>query len=299
MRAGDVIPQVVSPLTPAQEARARASRSRRRSARPAAPPTVKPEDAVFTICPNRAGCPGQSFQHVKHFVSKGAMDIDGLGEKQALRFLAGGPDRRRRRHLRPDRGAAGRARGLRRGLGPQPGRGDRGLARAPLQARPLRARPARRRLRHRRGAGRPLRLDRRAARGRPGGDRGGRGRRADHGRADRRVARRRARPGSWSRSCARRACGWSSTPPNGAPAGGPLEGKTLVLTGTLPELTREEAAALIKAAGGKVDQLGLEEDRLRRRRREPRLEAGQGREARAPRSSTKPACGAAGGLTAA
>ena len=35
-------------------------------------------------------------------------------------------------------------------------------------------------------------------------------------------------------------------------SGGPLEGKTLVLTGTLPELTREEAAALIKAAGGKV-----------------------------------------------
>jgi DNA ligase (NAD+) len=34
--------------------------------------------------------------------------------------------------------------------------------------------------------------------------------------------------------------------------GGPLEGKTLVLTGALPELTREEAAALIKAAGGKV-----------------------------------------------
>jgi DNA ligase (NAD+) len=34
--------------------------------------------------------------------------------------------------------------------------------------------------------------------------------------------------------------------------GGPLEGKTLVLTGTLPELTREEAGALIKASGGKV-----------------------------------------------
>ncbi len=34
--------------------------------------------------------------------------------------------------------------------------------------------------------------------------------------------------------------------------GGPLEGRTLVLTGTLPELTREEAAALVKAAGGKV-----------------------------------------------
>ena len=35
-------------------------------------------------------------------------------------------------------------------------------------------------------------------------------------------------------------------------AGGPLEGKTFVLTGTLAELTREEAAAMIKAAGGKV-----------------------------------------------
>ena len=34
--------------------------------------------------------------------------------------------------------------------------------------------------------------------------------------------------------------------------GGPLEGKTLVLTGTLPDLTREEAGAMIKAAGGKV-----------------------------------------------
>ena len=35
-------------------------------------------------------------------------------------------------------------------------------------------------------------------------------------------------------------------------SGGPLEGKTVVLTGTLPELTREEAAALVKSAGGKV-----------------------------------------------
>jgi DNA ligase (NAD+) len=34
--------------------------------------------------------------------------------------------------------------------------------------------------------------------------------------------------------------------------GGALEGRTLVLTGTLEDLTREEASALIKAAGGKV-----------------------------------------------
>ncbi|MDQ3670632.1 MAG: helix-hairpin-helix domain-containing protein, partial [Actinomycetota bacterium] len=33
---------------------------------------------------------GQLFQSVKHFVSRGAMDIEGLGEKQAAGFLADG-----------------------------------------------------------------------------------------------------------------------------------------------------------------------------------------------------------------
>src|SRR5437764_13689952 len=91
MRAGDVIPQVVSPTPNAQ-------RRRTRSAPPQPPercpacgtPTIKPAEGVWTICPNRAGCPGQIFQAVKHFVSKGAMDIDGLGEKQAHRFLSEG-----------------------------------------------------------------------------------------------------------------------------------------------------------------------------------------------------------------
>ncbi|HPR08420.1 MAG TPA: helix-hairpin-helix domain-containing protein, partial [Denitromonas sp.] len=35
-------------------------------------------------------------------------------------------------------------------------------------------------------------------------------------------------------------------------ASGPLAGKTLVITGTLPSLSRDEARALIEAAGGKV-----------------------------------------------
>ena len=149
-----------------------------------------PTDAVFTICPNRRGCPGQTFQHIKHFVSRGTMDIEGLGEKQALRFLAGRPDRRPRRHLRPHRRAARRARGLRRGLGAEPDRRDRRLARAALPARAVRARAARGRLCDRPGARRALRLDRRPGRRRHRADRAGRGRRPDPRRADPRGARR-------------------------------------------------------------------------------------------------------------
>ena len=50
-----------------------------------------------------------------------------------------------------------------------------------------------------------------------------------------------------------RACGvtWPEGPP--APVTPqPLSGKTFVITGTLPTLSRDEAKALIEAAGGKV-----------------------------------------------
>ena len=51
------------------------------------------------------------------------------------------------------------------------------------------------------------------------------------------------------------------------PGEGPLAGKTFVLTGTLPDLTREQATERIEAAGRPGDLRRLEEDRLRRRRR--------------------------------
>jgi DNA ligase (NAD+) len=47
-------------------------------------PTIKIEGEVFTKCPNRA-CAGRRWQLLKHFV--GAMDIDGLGEKQVSHFM--------------------------------------------------------------------------------------------------------------------------------------------------------------------------------------------------------------------
>jgi DNA ligase (NAD+) len=86
MRAGEVIPQVVSPTAKAQRRPDRAPLPEPPARCPACgTETIKPEGGVWTICPNRASCPGQLFQAVKHFV--GAMDIDGFGEKNAERFL--------------------------------------------------------------------------------------------------------------------------------------------------------------------------------------------------------------------
>jgi DNA ligase (NAD+) len=87
MRAGDVIPQVVSPIIQRRKKGARRARPPKKCPL-CGTPTVKPDDGVFTICPNRTGCPGQQFQHVKHF--RGALEIEGLGEKNAYRFLQEG-----------------------------------------------------------------------------------------------------------------------------------------------------------------------------------------------------------------
>ncbi|MEK6228654.1 MAG: NAD-dependent DNA ligase LigA [Actinomycetota bacterium] len=90
-RAGDVIPRVVSPTAKAQKRKNRAPLPKAPERCPSCDTeTVKPEDGVWTVCPNRAGCPGQLFQSVKQFVSRGAMDIEGLGEERVFQFLHDG-----------------------------------------------------------------------------------------------------------------------------------------------------------------------------------------------------------------
>jgi DNA ligase (NAD+) len=85
LRAGDVIPQVLSPAPHVVEHADRPPSPRPPERCPICDtPTVKPEDSVFTRCPNR-DCPGRRWQLLKHFV--GAMDIDGLGEKQVSLFM--------------------------------------------------------------------------------------------------------------------------------------------------------------------------------------------------------------------
>jgi DNA ligase (NAD+) len=82
MRAGDVIPQVVSPAPHVAERKRRPPRPRPPSRCPFCDTeTVKPPEAVFTKCPN-INCPARAWQLLKHFVSQGAMDIEGLGERQ-------------------------------------------------------------------------------------------------------------------------------------------------------------------------------------------------------------------------
>jgi len=84
-RAGDVIPQVLAPLIQRREGRDLKKPKPPEKCPACGTETVKPPDSVFTICPNRRGCPGQAFQHLKHFTA--VMDIEGFGEKLSYRFL--------------------------------------------------------------------------------------------------------------------------------------------------------------------------------------------------------------------
>ncbi len=91
LRAGDVIPQVLSPAPHAVERADRAPLPRPPERCPkCGTPTVKPPDAVFTKCPNRTGCPDQQWQRLKHYASRGAMDVDGLGEERMARLMNAG-----------------------------------------------------------------------------------------------------------------------------------------------------------------------------------------------------------------
>lgn len=87
-RAGEVIPEVVGPVV-----------SRRTGQeRPFIMPTrcpvcgaevVRPEGEAMSYCTNTA-CPAQIHENLKHFVSRGAMDIRGVGEQMTAAILKAG-----------------------------------------------------------------------------------------------------------------------------------------------------------------------------------------------------------------
>jgi DNA ligase (NAD+) len=90
MRAGEVIPQVVSPAPDALKRRGRKPIPKPpRKCPVCGTATVKREGEVFTRCPNR-DCPGRQWQLLTHFAAKGAMDIEGLGDERVSQLMREG-----------------------------------------------------------------------------------------------------------------------------------------------------------------------------------------------------------------
>lgn len=87
-RAGDVIPQVVAPVT--EERTGDETPYEPPDECPACgTPVERPEDEVTVYCPN-GSCPGRIYWGIVHFVSQGAMDIRGLGERTVEQLLEEG-----------------------------------------------------------------------------------------------------------------------------------------------------------------------------------------------------------------
>jgi DNA ligase (NAD+) len=87
-RAGEVIPEIVEPIVSRRTGKEKIFHMPGRCP-VCGSEVIKPEGEAMHRCTN-AACPSQALERIKHFVSRGAMDIDGIGEKlcQAL-FEAG------------------------------------------------------------------------------------------------------------------------------------------------------------------------------------------------------------------
>jgi DNA ligase (NAD+) len=87
-RAGDVIPEIVAPVI------SKRTGAERIFSMPAVCPecgseVIRPEGEAAHRCTN-AACPAQALEKVRHFVSRGAMDIEGIGEKLCVALFEAG-----------------------------------------------------------------------------------------------------------------------------------------------------------------------------------------------------------------
>ena len=224
-RAGDVIPQVIAPLIQRRKGkRLRKAEAAEEVPDRAAPRRSSPRTRCGRSAPTAAAARARHFQLVKHF--RGAMDIEGLGEKNAMRFLDEGliTDPASIYDLTAERIAEleGFGETSAQALIAEIERSKQ----QPVRARPLRARAARDRLRQRRArspstsarstpCSPPTPSDHRGRRDRPGARRAAREELADEAVLEL-IARLRERGLRFELSEAERRA-----------EGGPLEGKTL------------------------------------------------------------------------
>ena len=79
-RAGDVIPEIVGPVLTKRPKNARKWKMPK-NCPSCGTPLVRREGEVDHRCPNKAGCPSQGQEWLFHFAGRGALDIEGLGYK--------------------------------------------------------------------------------------------------------------------------------------------------------------------------------------------------------------------------
>lgn len=95
-KAGDVIPEVVGPVLPLRETAAARGVELREFVMPTECPSCgtplapAKEGDVDVRCPNPRSCPAQLAGRVEHLGSRGAFDVEALGE-EAARWLVNGP----------------------------------------------------------------------------------------------------------------------------------------------------------------------------------------------------------------
>ncbi len=94
-RAGDVIPQVLGVVLAKRPKSAKPYHFPKKCPCPLHTDIVREETATgeegaVARCTGELACPFQTIEHLKHFVSRGAFDIDGLGEKQIEFFYEQG-----------------------------------------------------------------------------------------------------------------------------------------------------------------------------------------------------------------
>jgi len=84
-KAGDVIPEIVAPITSKRKGTERIFEMPEKCP-VCGSPVIRPEGEAVTRCTS-LDCAAQRFEHILHFASRGAMDIDGLGPAVVTQLL--------------------------------------------------------------------------------------------------------------------------------------------------------------------------------------------------------------------